>query len=52
MITKADAVKNNAMAKIITLAESCERKLNLVEVIENHVTAECLSTFNTLNEER
>ena len=45
-VVKMAAMENTAMAAIITLAESCEDRLDLVHVMEHRVTDECLSIFN------
>ena len=35
------------MAEVISLVEKCDVKLNLVQIMEYHITEECLSLFNT-----
>ena len=44
--TKADAMENKAMAKIIEFAQELKTGLNLSEVMAYRLTEECLPIFN------
>ena len=45
-VSRAAVMENKAMAKVISLVEKCDIKLNLVQIMEYCITEECLSLFN------
>ena len=46
-VSRTAVMENNAMAKVISLVEKCDVKLNLVQIMKYRITGECLSLFNT-----
>ena len=46
-VSRTAVMENKTMAKVISLVEMCDVKLNLVQIMAYRITEECLSLFST-----